>query len=52
MTVEIGFEVRQTWTNHLGNQRIDPLRTYEPGSIDAVSAIVREAEKDHVTVRA
>jgi L-gulono-1,4-lactone dehydrogenase len=46
------FAVRQTWTNHLGNQRIDPLRTYDPASIEEVSEIVREAEKDHVTVRA
>ncbi|MBV9416087.1 MAG: FAD-binding protein [Solirubrobacterales bacterium] len=46
------FAVRQTWTNHLGNQRIDPLRTYEPANIEVVSEIVREAEKDHVTVRA
>ena len=52
MTAEVGFEVRQTWTNHLGNQRIDPLRTYQPESIDEVSEIIREAEHDHVTVRA
>jgi hypothetical protein len=47
-----GFEVRQTWTNHLGNQHIDPLRIYEPSSIDEVSAIVREAEQAGATVRA
>ncbi|MBV9338492.1 MAG: FAD-binding protein [Solirubrobacterales bacterium] len=52
MSAEIAFEVRQTWTNHLGNQRIDPLRTYQPASIAEVSAIIREAERDHATVRA
>src|SRR5437763_767439 len=41
------FEVRRTWRNHLGNQRIDPLR-----SIEDVSAIVRAAEEEGVTVRA
>jgi hypothetical protein len=47
-----GFEVRQAWKNHLGNQQIDPLRIYDPGSIDEVSAIVRVAEEAGVTVRA
>ena len=47
-----GFVVRETWKNHLGNQQIDPLRIYDPASIDEVSEIVREAEKDGVTVRA
>jgi hypothetical protein len=46
------FEVRQTWTNHLGNQHIDPLRIYEPASIEEVSAIVREAEEAGVSARA
>jgi hypothetical protein len=46
------YEVRRTWRNHLGNQQIDPLRIYAPGSIDEVSRIVREAEERGVTVRA
>ncbi|HET6869836.1 MAG TPA: FAD-binding protein [Solirubrobacteraceae bacterium] len=46
------FEVRQTWKNHLGNQRIDPLRIYAPRSIDDVSQIVRQAEAQGVTARA
>ena len=46
------FAVRQTWRNHLGNQRIDPLRTYQPGRIEEVSAIVRDAEETGATVRA
>jgi hypothetical protein len=46
------FEVRQTWKNHLGNQQIDPLRIYAPRTIEEVSAIVKEAEAERVTVRA
>ncbi len=46
------YEVRQTWRNHLGNQRIDPLRVYAPSTIEEVSRIVRQAEEDGVTVRA
>jgi D-arabinono-1,4-lactone oxidase/FAD binding domain len=52
VSTNAAFELRHAWTNHLGNQRIDPLRIYTPGSIDEVSAIVREAEAAHVTVRA
>jgi len=46
------FEVRHTWRNHLGNQRIDPLRIYAPRTIEQVSEIVRQAEEQGVTVRA
>ena len=46
------YEVRKTWRNHLGNQFVDPLRIYEPRSIDEVVEIVRVAERDGVTTRA
>ena len=46
------FVTRTTWRNHLGNQRIDPLRIYSPATIDDVVAIVRLAEQLGVTVRA
>ena len=46
------FETRKTWKNHLGNQRIDPLRIYTPRTIDEVAEIVRLAEQMRVTVRA
>jgi FAD/FMN-containing dehydrogenase len=46
------FEVRKTWKNHLGNQRIDPLRIYEPRSIAEVQEIVRLAREHGVNVRA
>jgi L-gulono-1,4-lactone dehydrogenase len=52
MSAASNFEVRQTWKNHLGNQQIDPLRIYAPRSIEEVSAIVKQAEAERVTVRA
>lgn len=52
MAGQPAFVVRRTWKNHLGNQQIDPLRTYEPSTIEEISDIVREAEAAGVTVRA
>jgi L-gulono-1,4-lactone dehydrogenase len=52
MSARDRFVVRRTWKNHLGNQRIDPLRIYEPASIEEVSEIVRQAEAADLTVRA
>lgn len=46
------FEVRKTWRNQLGNQRIDPLRIYEPRSIAEVQQIVLLARERGVGVRA
>ena len=46
------FEIRKTWKNHLGNQRIDPLRIYEPRSIAEVRQIVLLARERGVNVRA
>ncbi len=46
------FEIRRTWKNHLGNQRIDPLRIYEPRSIAEVREIVLLARARGVNVRA
>ncbi len=46
------FKTRKTWRNHLGNQRIDPLRIYAPRSIAEVQSIVRLARERGVTVRA
>lgn len=46
------FEIRKTWKNHLGNQRIDPLRIYEPRTIAEVQQIVRLARERGVNVRA
>ena len=46
------FDIRKTWKNHLGNQRIDPLRIYEPQTIAEVQDIVRLARERGVSVRA
>ena len=46
------FAFRQTWKNHLGNQRVNPLRIYTPTSIEQVREIVQEAEAAGVTARA
>ncbi|MEA2219127.1 MAG: hypothetical protein QOJ35_1753 [Solirubrobacteraceae bacterium] len=52
MTAGPPYATRRTWRNHLGNQSIDPLRIYEPRSIDDVVAIVRAAETAGVGARA
>ncbi len=46
------YKVRTAWKNHLGNQRITPLRIYEPATIDEVAQVVAEAEHHGVTARA
>jgi hypothetical protein len=49
---DLSYHQRTTWENHLGNQSVDPLRIYEPETIEQVAAIVREAEQAGATVRA
>jgi FAD/FMN-containing dehydrogenase len=49
---DLSFDVRTTWENHLGNQSVDPLRIYEPETIEQVAAIVCEARDTGATVRA
>jgi FAD/FMN-containing dehydrogenase len=49
---DVRFELRTTWENHLGNQSVDPLRIYEPETIEQVAAIVAEARETGATVRA
>ena len=46
------YQTRTTWKNHLGNERIDPLRIYRPASIADVQAIVCLARESKVNVRA
>jgi FAD/FMN-containing dehydrogenase len=46
------FDIRKTWKNHLGNQRIDPLRIYEPRTIAEVQEIVALARERGGNVRA
>lgn len=45
------FTSRRTWTNHTGNQQVEPLRIVQPNTLDEVVALVREAERDGVCVR-
>jgi D-arabinono-1,4-lactone oxidase/FAD binding domain len=52
VSAQPAFAQRRTWSNHLGNQRIDPLRIYTPTSVEQVIEIVREAEAAGATVRA
>jgi hypothetical protein len=43
---------RAAWTNHTGNQGVDPLRIVRPTTLDELVEIVREAEAHGTTVRA
>jgi hypothetical protein len=52
MAADLSYDSRTTWRNHLGNQACDPLRIYEPETIDQVAEIVQQAEQTGVTVRA
>ncbi len=42
---------RERWTNHTGNQFIEPLRICEPGSLEELIELVREAEAEGATIR-
>jgi FAD/FMN-containing dehydrogenase len=46
------YQSRKTWSNHTGNQRVEPLRIYRPTTLADVTSIVREAEAAGTTVRA
>jgi L-gulono-1,4-lactone dehydrogenase len=52
MASALPFDARDSWENHLGNQSVDPLRIYEPESIEQVAAIIAEAARTGVTARA
>jgi L-gulono-1,4-lactone dehydrogenase len=52
MPAALPFDVRETWENNLGNQSVDPLRVYEPESIDQVRTAVEEAARTGATARA
>jgi D-arabinono-1,4-lactone oxidase/FAD binding domain len=49
--LRIPFSRRETWSNDLGNQHIDPLREYSPTRAELPEIITR-AEADGTTVRA
>jgi hypothetical protein len=50
--VSPAYRQRTRWRNHTGNQSVEPLRVYRPGTLAEVQAIVAEAAREGVTVRA
>ncbi len=46
------IRVRSAWRNHTGNQGCDPLRICRPEKAEELAALVREAERGGVGVRA
>jgi hypothetical protein len=44
--------LRRRWRNDTGNEGIDPLRQVTPTTLEELCALVHEAERQHVTVRA
>ena len=48
----VAYKTRKRWRNHTGNQSVEPLRIYRPGTLEEVQEIVRTAERDETTVRA
>jgi hypothetical protein len=46
------FTSRRAWRNHTGNQHIEPLRRERPTELRDLVSIVKQAEHDHVGVRA
>jgi hypothetical protein len=45
-------EKRDTWKNEAKNQTAEPLRIYSPANLEEVVAIVKEAERLNMSVRA
>jgi hypothetical protein len=39
------FTRRRTWTNHTGNQQVEPLRIERPTTLAELAELIREAEK-------
>jgi L-gulono-1,4-lactone dehydrogenase len=52
MGVRERFTTRKAWRNDTGNQRVYPLRELTPTTLEELCEAVREAERDHCTVRA
>jgi L-gulono-1,4-lactone dehydrogenase len=50
--MSVAYETRKRWRNHTGNQSVEPLRIYRPGTLAELQEIVRTAERDGTTVRA
>jgi len=52
MGVRERFTTRKAWRNDTGNQSVYPLRELTPTTLEELCHAVREAERDHCTVRA
>jgi FAD/FMN-containing dehydrogenase len=50
--VSVAYTQRKRWRNHTGNQAVEPLRIYKPGTLAELQEIVATAVRDGVTVRA
>jgi FAD/FMN-containing dehydrogenase len=50
--VSVAYSQRKRWRNHNGNQAVEPLRVYKPGTLGELREIVVAAASDGVTVRA
>jgi hypothetical protein len=50
--VSVAYSQRKRWRNHNGNQAVEPLRVYTPGTLGELLEIVATAATDGVTVRA
>jgi FAD/FMN-containing dehydrogenase len=50
--VSVAYSQRKRWRNHTGNQAVEPLRLYRPGTLAELREIVATAASDGATVRA
>lgn len=50
--MSVAYKTRKRWRNHTGNQSVEPLRIYRPGTLEELREIVRTARDDRTTVRA
>jgi FAD/FMN-containing dehydrogenase len=50
--VSVAYTQRKRWRNHTGNQAVEPLRLYKPGTLAELREIVATAASDGATVRA
>ena len=50
--MSVAYTQRKRWRNHSGNQAVEPLRVYRPGTLAELREIVATAASDGVTVRA
>lgn len=48
----VAYRQRKRWSNHTGNQSVEPLRIYRPGLQGELQEIVATAARDGVSVRA